>query len=144
MFDAASDLLLLFTASFLAATIIPAQSEAVLAALHLSGQHSAALLVLVATAGNVLGSCVNWLLGMYLAHFSGRRWFPVKQQALENATRTYRRYGLWTLLFAWVPVIGDPLTVAAGFLRTSFPLFIVLVALGKLARYAAIIWTMQT
>ena len=116
--DVALDLLMLFAASFLAATIIPAQSEVVLLGLHLTGKHSPILLVSVATVGNVLGSCVNWLLGRYLVHFQHRRWFPVNEAALNRATRTYQRFGVWTLLFAWVPFIGDPLTVIAGIMRT--------------------------
>lgn len=139
MFDTALDLLLLFAASLLAATIVPAQSEAVLAGLHLTGDYSAALLIAVATSGNVLGACINWLLGRYLEHFKDRRWFPVKDAALERAARTYRRYGVWTLLFSWVPVIGDPLTVIAGLLRAPFPLFLLLVTIGKLGRYVAVV-----
>jgi membrane protein YqaA with SNARE-associated domain len=130
---------MLFAAAFLAATIFPAQSEAVLMGLHLNGNHDAFLLVLVATTGNVLGSCVNWLLGRYLVHFKDRRWFPIKEAALNRATRTYQHYGAWTLLFAWVPFIGDPLTVAAGFLRMHILPFILLVTIGKAARYIAIV-----
>ena len=131
--------MLLFATAFLAATIFPAQSEAMLAGLHLTGAHSATLLVVVATTGNVLGSCVNWLLGRYLTHFQDRRWFPVKPEALDRASRTYQRFGVWTLLFAWVPIIGDPLTIIAGLLRTPFLLFTVLVTVGKAARYTAIV-----
>jgi membrane protein YqaA with SNARE-associated domain len=137
--NASMDLLLLFAASFLAATIIPAQSEMVLAGLHITGEYSAALLVLVATVGNVLGSCVNWLLGRYLVHFQHRRWFPVKEAQLARATRSYQRFGVWSLLFAWVPILGDPLTVVAGFMRTHLLLFITLVTIGKAARYIAIV-----
>ena len=133
------ELLSLFIVSFLAATILPAQSEAVLAGLHLAGGNSAVLLVIVATTGNVLGSCVNWLLGRYLVHFQHRRWLPVKQAALDRATRTYQRFGVWTLLLAWVPIIGDPLTVIAGMMRTNIALFIALVTVGKAGRYIAIV-----
>ena len=133
------DLLLLFAASLLAATIIPAQSEAVLVGLHLTGNYSPALLIAVATCGNVLGASINWLLGRYLEHFKTHRWFPVKEAALDRAARTYQRYGVWTLLLSWVPIIGDPLTVIAGLLRTPFPLFLLLVTIGKLARYIAVV-----
>ncbi len=133
------DLLLLFTASLLAATIFPAQSEAVLVGLKLTGNYSPTLLIALATLGNVLGACINWLLGRYLEHFKSRRWFPVKEAALDRAARTYQRYGVWTLLLSWVPIIGDPLTVIAGFLRTPFPLFLLLVTIGKLARYIAVV-----
>lgn len=133
------DMLLLFAASFLAATIFPAQSEAVLASLHLSGQYSAAFLVTVATIGNVLGSCTNWLIGRYAVHFQMGRWFPVKPLALARATFIYQRFGVWTLLFAWVPFIGDPLTVVAGFMRTHIVVFVILVTIGKAGRYIAIV-----
>jgi membrane protein YqaA with SNARE-associated domain len=133
------DLLALFAAALLAATLFPAQSEAVLVALTLSGNHSVVLLVAIATFGNVLGACVNWLVGRYLEHFKDRRWFPINKAALERATRSYERYGLWTLLFSWVPFIGDPLTVIAGLLRTRFSLFLVIVTIGKLARYIAVV-----
>jgi membrane protein YqaA with SNARE-associated domain len=129
----------LFFSSLLAATVIPAQSEAVLVGLHLTGRYSPALLIAVATFGNVLGACINWLLGRYLEHFKHRRWFPVKEAALDKAARTYRRYGVWLLLLSWVPIIGDPLTVIAGLLRTPFPLFVLLVTIGKLARYVAVV-----
>lgn len=134
-----SDLLLLFTISFLAATVIPAQSELVLAGMYLDGAHSAALLVAVATLGNVLGSCANWWVGRGLLHFRGRSWFPVKEAALARATQQFKRFGVWSLLFAWLPVIGDPLTIAGGFLRTNFLLFVVLVTIGKAARYCVVI-----
>lgn len=133
------DLLLLFAASLLAATILPAQSEAVLAGLALAGNHSLVVLVAVATFGNVLGACINWLLGRYLEHFKNKRWFPVKEAALDKAARTYQRYGVWSLLLSWVPIIGDPLTVIAGLLRTPFPLFLLLVTIGKLARYLVVV-----
>lgn len=134
-----SDLILLFLFAFLAATIIPAQSELVLAALCMEGRHGAAVLIAVATLGNVLGSCVNWLLGHGLLHFRTRRWFPVKEATMERAMHYFRRFGVWSLLFAWLPFIGDALTVAAGFLRTPFCLFLTLVTLGKAARYITVI-----
>ncbi|NBX02885.1 MAG: DedA family protein [Alphaproteobacteria bacterium] len=129
----------LFFSALLAATIIPAQSEAVLVGLHLTGDYDEVLLVVVATLGNVLGACINWVLGRYLAHFKHRRWFPVKEAALDKAARTYQRFGVWTLLLSWVPIIGDPLTLIAGVLRTNFFLFVILVTIGKLARYVTIV-----
>ena len=133
------ELFSLFAASLLAATLVPAQSEAVLVALYLGGNYSASLLVLVATVGNVLGACINWLLGRYLLTLQHRRWFPVKPAALTRATGYYQRFGVWSLLFSWVPIIGDPLTLVAGFLRTNFVLFLVLVTIGKAARYVALV-----
>ncbi|WP_299822510.1 YqaA family protein [uncultured Jannaschia sp.] len=107
------DLVGLFGAAFLAATILPAQSELFLATLVLSDPERAGLLVAVATVGNVAGSVVNWILGRFLTRFQGRRWFPVGPAAMARAERAYRRWGRWSLLLSWVPVIGDPLTVVA-------------------------------
>lgn len=129
----------LFLAALFAATIFPAQSEAALAGLYLSGRFPVEGLVAVATAGNVLGSAINWLLGRYMVHFRHRRWFPVKPRVLERASGWYGRWGVWSLLLAWVPLIGDPLTVVAGLMRTNLWLFLGLVTVGKLARYVAVV-----
>lgn len=125
----------LFMAALLAATILPAQSEAALAALLLSEAYSPVLLIAVASAGNVLGSVVNWLLGRGIDHIGDRSWFPVGPSQLERASSWYRRYGRWTLLLSWVPIVGDPLTVAAGLLREPFWSFLLLVAAAKIGRY---------
>ncbi len=125
----------LFLAALLAATILPAQSEAVLASLLLSEAYSPVLLIAVASAGNVLGSVVNWLLGRGIDRFRNRPWFPVRPAQLERASSWYRRYGRWTLLLSWVPIVGDPLTVAAGLLREPFWSFLLLVAVAKIGRY---------
>ena len=82
-----------------------------------------------ASTGNTLGSAVNWALGRYLLHFQDRRWFPVKAAQLERAQTWFRRYGVWSLLLAWTPLVGDAVTVAAGVMRVRFWLFLVLVVL---------------
>lgn len=69
---------------------------------------------MLATAGNVLGSVVNWMLGRFLIRFSGRRWFPASPARLARVTSWYHRWGYWSLLASWVPIIGDPLTLIAG------------------------------
>jgi membrane protein YqaA with SNARE-associated domain len=125
----------LFAAAFLSATILPAQSEAVLFGMLVSERYSEWLLIAVASAGNTLGSVVNWLLGRSLAHFEGRRWFPVKREQMARAETWYHRYGRWSLLMSWVPIIGDPLTLVAGVLREPLSVFIALVAIAKTARY---------
>lgn len=125
----------LFLAALAAATIIPMQSEAVLVGLLLADIHPAWVLITVASVGNVAGSAINWLLGRAIERLRDRAWFPVKTAALERAQRWYRHYGRWSLLLSWVPVIGDPLTVAAGVLREPFPVFLLLVALAKTGRY---------
>lgn len=129
----------LFLSAFLAATVFPAQSELVLAGLHGARLHDPVTLLLVATAGNVLGSVVNWGMGRGIAHFRDHRWFPVRADQVERATGWYRRFGAWSLLLAWAPVIGDPLTLVAGVLRVDLRLFLILVTVGKAARYAVLI-----
>lgn len=119
--------------------MLPAQSEAVLASMHVMQMHSAWLLVVVATIGNVLGALVNWYLGGCALHFKDRKWFPVSEQGLAKATRYYQKFGVWSLLFAWLPFIGDAITVAAGVLRAPIAIFLVLVTLGKALRYVAVV-----
>jgi len=128
----------LFLAAFLAATLLPAQSEGLLVALLLSG-HPWPALLLVASAGNVLGSLLNWYLGRGIARYQDRRWFPVGPAALERARRWYGRYGRWTLLLSWLPVVGDPLTLVAGVMREPLRVFLPLVALAKTGRYAVLV-----
>lgn len=96
------------------------------------------ILVAVATAGNVLGSAVNWSLGHYLEHFHDRPWFPIASGTLNRAARHYHRWGRRSLL-SWVPLIGDPLTLAAGLLREPFPSFLAIVTIAKLGRYLAVV-----
>ncbi|CAM5191257.1 Inner membrane protein YqaA [Oligella ureolytica] len=130
--------LILFSTAFLAATLLPAQSEAVLLGmLHLS-QQSVFLLLLFATLGNVLGSTLNWWLGTQLQHYKDRSWFPVSAKRLEQAQGHYQRYGSWILLFSWLPVIGDPITLVAGVLKENFYRFLILVTLAKAGRYLII------
>jgi membrane protein YqaA with SNARE-associated domain len=125
----------LFASAFLSATLLPGSSEAALLALLARGQSDTVILIAVATAGNVLGSAVNWAMGRFLAHFRDRRWFPIDQRTYDRATAWYGRFGIWSLLLAWVPIIGDPLTVVAGMLRVDWRWFILLVTIGKLGRY---------
>lgn len=125
----------LFLSALIAATILPMQSEAVLAGLLLGGNHAVAALLVVATVGNVLGSVINWVLGRYLLRFKDRRWFPSNDAQLERAQNWYRRYGRWSLLGSWLPVVGDPLTVVAGVMREPLVPFVVLVTVAKGTRY---------
>lgn len=128
----------LFLAAFGAATLLPLQSEAVLVGLLLSGHYSLWLLLGIATLGNVLGSVVNWLLGRGVEHFKQRRWFPASDKQLDIARYHYQRWGHWTLLLSWVPIIGDPLTLVAGVMREPLWRFLLLVTLAKGLRYAVV------
>ena len=126
-------------AAFGAATLLPLQSEAVLVGMLILERYSTELLFAVATLGNVLGSAVNWYLGRSVERFRNKRWFPVSQNTLENAQRSYLRYGHWTLLLSWVPVIGDPLTLVAGVMREPLWRFLMIVTLAKGTRYLVLI-----
>lgn len=128
----------LFSAALLAATILPAQSEAVLVGLLLTKSYSPALLLLVASLGNILGSLINWLLGRKIESYQGKTWFPISFEQLERARNRYQRYGRWALLLSWVPVIGDPITVAAGMMREKLLIFLLLVSIAKTGRYLAL------
>lgn len=125
----------LFLAAFLAATIVPMQSEAVLAGLLLTGDYPAGWLLAVASCGNILGAALNWWLGRFIERFRHRSWFPVTDQRLNQAQRWYQRYGKWSLLLSWMPLIGDPLTVAAGVMREPFPVFLLIAGSAKILRY---------
>ena len=125
----------LFATAFVAATILPAQSEAALIGLLVAGTHSPVLLVAVASIGNVFGALVNWALGRGVERFRDRRWFPVGPSALDRATEWYRDWGRWSLLLSWAPIGGDALTVAAGVLREPLWSFLTLVTIAKTARY---------
>ncbi|WP_305046753.1 YqaA family protein [Geoalkalibacter sp.] len=133
----------LFLTAFLAATLLPLGSEWLLALLILQGQPALSA-VLVAGAGNTLGAATNYLIG-----WGGERWWrhrphPPRQLArLERAQTLMGRYGGWALLFSWLPVVGDPLCVVAGALRFPLLPFVLIVAVGKLGRYAFLAWATQ-
>ncbi|MEX1033683.1 MAG: YqaA family protein [Cellvibrionaceae bacterium] len=131
----------LFGIAFLAATILPAYSEVLFAGLVTQG-YDPLLLWLFATAGNTLGSAVNWLLGRYLLHFQDRRWFPFRQDSLGRSQRWFQKYGVWSLLMAWAPIGGDALTFIAGIMRVNFFLFFLLTGIGKGLRYAFLLGAM--
>lgn len=128
----------LFGVAFLAATILPAQSELGLTGLIASGGFDVAILIAVASAGNTLGAVANWILGRGIDRLHDRKWFPVSPAQLEIATRWYRKYGRWSLLLSWAPIIGDPLTLAAGVLREPVWSFLVLVSIAKTTRYVSV------
>ena len=134
---------LLFISAFGAATLLPLQSEAVLVTLLLKGQHSVLLLISIATLGNVLGSCVNWWLGLKIEQFKHRKWFPVSEKRLQQAQSFYHKYGFYSLLLSWTPIIGDPITLVAGLFKENFWRFLGLVLIAKAGRYLFIYWVMM-
>lgn len=131
--------LLLFASGFIAATLFPASSEALILTLQAKGYALWGLFI-AATCGNTLGACVNWYLGTRVAQLQHKRWFPASPGALEKARLQFQRFGSWSLLFSWLPVLGDPLTLVAGVLKVRFGLFLLLVASGKALRYALLLW----
>lgn len=130
---------LLFISAFLAATVLPFYSEVVLFAMIRAGE-PAGLLLAVAAVGNTLGSVVNWVLGRYILRFQHKKWFYFKPAQIEKMQVWFQRYGVWSLLLAWMPIGGDPLTLVAGIMRVNLWLFILLVGIGKTLRYVAVIY----
>lgn len=130
----------LFLLSFLASTVIPLGSEWLLVAL-LSEHYSPFLTVSVATIGNTLGACTTYALGFWGGRVLLSRVLRISQPALDRSQRLYTRYGVWVLLFSWVPVFGDTLCALCGLFRMSWWRFLVPVLLGKLARYGFLAWT---
>jgi membrane protein YqaA with SNARE-associated domain len=100
-----------------------------------TGSYSSPLLIGTASLGNILGSVFNWLLGFYLLKYLKKKWFPFKQNQINHASKWFKKFGIWSLLFAWVPIIGDPLTFVAGVLRVKFSIFLTFVSIGKISRY---------
>ena len=133
----------LFIISFLAATILPFSSELTLAGLMATSSYDNSLLLIVASLGNVLGSVVNWIFGFYSRNLSKKKWFPFKDEQIEKSSKWFNKFGRWSLLFAWVPIIGDPLTLAAGLLRVKFIEFLILVSIGKVSRYLVIFYLLS-
>lgn len=126
--------------AFLSATLLPMGSEALLLLYANDETLSILLLGLVASLANTLGSCVNWWLGGYLEHFQSKKWFPVSQEQLNKAQIRFNKYGKASLLFAWLPVVGDPLCFIAGLLRVGFMPFFLLVFIGKSLRYGMLLF----
>jgi membrane protein YqaA with SNARE-associated domain len=139
MSDAIWQLAGLFILSFSAATLLPGGSEAALLGMAALSAHSLTTLLIVASVGNTLGSVLNYALGRLALHYRERKWFPISAPELAKAQRWFERWGQWSVLLAWAPVIGDPLTFAAGVMRMHFGHFIVLVAISKTVRYMAVL-----
>jgi membrane protein YqaA with SNARE-associated domain len=133
----------LFLISFLAATILPFSSEVTLATLIASSNYNNLSLLIFASLGNILGSVVNWVLGFYSRNLATKRWFPFKDKQIKKSSSWFNRFGKWSLLFAWVPIIGDPLTLVGGLLRVKFIEFLILVTIGKVSRYIVIFYLLS-
>lgn len=134
--------LILFISAFLSATLLPLQSEAVLVTLLVQEKYWVSLLLFSASVGNILGSCVNWYLGIKIEQYKDRTWFPVSEKNMRKAEAIYQKYGYWSLLLSWVPIIGDPITLIAGLLKEHFARFLLMVSLAKIGRYLFVYWVL--
>lgn len=130
--------LLLF--SFLAATFLPFSSEVILTTMYLSKNFNIFILLIVASTGNISGSLFNWYLGKKILIFKDKKWFPISDDRLKKSEKFFQKYGVWSLLLAWVPIIGDPLTMIAGVLRIKLIVFLIFVSISKISRYVFIIY----
>ena len=134
-----SGYLLLLGSAFLSATVLPGSSEAVMIGLLASAKGQPGMLIFVATVGNVAGSLVNYGLGYFAQRFKDRPWFPISDATNARAQRWFAKYGVWSLLLSWVPIVGDPLTLIAGAMRIRLLPFFLLVTTGKLLRYGLVV-----
>lgn len=134
----------LAASAFLSATLLPGSSEALLVSLLASETGSVLMLILVASIGNIAGSCVNWLLGRFCMQYQDTRWFPLSEKQIARGESWFHQYGRWSLLLAWLPVIGDPITLAAGLARVRLVPFLLLVSIGKTGRYLVLAYGILT
>ena len=129
------------------ATIIPFGSEAYFITLLSLEKYNHFILFFVVSAGNVLGSLFNWVCGFYINFFIKKSWFPINNKIIDRGNILFKKYGKWSLLISWFPLIGDPITFAAGTLRYPIIPFLVLVSIGKVGRYLiiylSIIWAIN-
>jgi membrane protein YqaA with SNARE-associated domain len=137
--DAIWQLFTLFALSFSAATLLPGGSEAALIAAVNLTEYPTLILLTVASIGNTFGSVLNYALGRYAVGYAGRKWFPISPKHLTQAQDWFSKWGQWSVLLAWVPIIGDPITCAAGALRMHFLRFLILVFLSKTLRYMVVL-----
>lgn len=144
LLDFLPELIGLFVTSFLAATLLPGGSEVVLLALITTHPETSVVAVIVATAGNTLGGITNWCLGRYLIVYQDRKWFPITPKRLAQVHRIFERYGQWTLLFSWLPIIGDAVCLVAGVAKLSLTRTFVWVLIGKAARYTVLVYGTNT
>ena len=127
--------IILFTSSFASSTILPGHSEITLIALITQKKYEVFYLVFFASLGNILGSVLNWYLGLYFLKFKNKKWFPFNENQIKKVSKSFLEYGKWSLLLSWVPFIGDVLTLVAGMFRVPLYQFVVIVSVAKVSRY---------
>lgn len=131
-------LITLFLTAFAAATVLPSSSEIVLLGLLATGKFPVLMLLAVASVGNILGAVLNYYIGRGINRYRDRKWFPVSEKSMARAQGWYDKWGRTSLLFSWVPMGGDALTVVAGAMREKLAVFMLLVGIAKTARYVAV------
>ena len=119
-------------------TFFPFASETYLSTLLLSNKYNPFLLLIFASTGNILGSVISWICGYFVNFFIKKSWFPVNKYLFQKAKDIFKKYGKWSLLFSWVPIIGDPIAFAAGTVKYNITFFLIFVSIGKIARYLII------
>ncbi|PLX78044.1 MAG: hypothetical protein C0614_08935 [Desulfuromonas sp.] len=129
----------MFLLGFLAATLLPLGSEWLLVALLLKGLDPFATVV-VATAGNSLGALTNYAIGLWGGPYLFQKVLRISSAELERAEKLYSRYGCWSLLLAWLPIVGDPLCLVGGVLKIGWVHFLLMVTTGKFCRYGFVAW----
>ena len=127
----------LFISAFLAATLLPAQSEALLVGTIIYSPEQVLQLIAIASVGNILGSLTNWAIGRFLNHRYASR-IDVQSKTVQRAVSLYKRWGWVSLLASWVPIIGDPLTFVSGVMKEPLWRFIVIVSFAKTLRYVVL------
>ncbi len=123
----------LFFASFLSATVVPFSSEGILL-LFLSATYSPISCLFVATIGNSLGGITNYLIGS-LGNPLWLKRFGINENKVASFEKRIQKFGFWLAFFSWVPIIGDPLTIALGFFKVPFWKVLILLIIGKFLRY---------
>ena len=134
------ELIIVFICAFLAASILPVSSEFAVFAHYNQYPEMLVYLFLVASTGNVLGSVVNWWLGKEFLRWQHKKWFPFKTKDLVKAEVWFNQYGKFSLLLAWLPIVGDLITLGAGIAKCRFVWFLLLVSISKAGRYAILLW----
>lgn len=129
----------LFFSALISSTLFPGGSEALLL-YRLNEGGDAITLVIIATIGNVLGSLITYAMGRLGNEAIHKKWLRMDEAKVARAEVWFGRYGMPSLLLAWLPVVGDPLCLVAGLLRSHAGLFLLLVTIGKAARYAVLAW----
>ena len=129
--------LALFLLSFLASSLVPLGSEWLLGVL-LVNSFEPTPVVLVATLGNSCGALTTYAIGLWGGPYLIQRLLRISPASQARAEHHFNRYGSWALLFSWLPILGDPLCLVAGVLRTTFWRFLILVSVGKFVRYLVV------